>query len=390
MLRRGFAHFALVAVMAAAPAQVLAETGVTETTIAIGAFGPLTGPVSLYGYPVINGAVAVFEEMNDKGGVHGRKIRMVYEDDGCDAAKARAAVKKLVFRENVFAIHGGSCSGAIAAARDVIAEAEAPYMVLTAVLDSITAPVVKNIFTTTQPASADGRTMAAFAASIPGVKKIAIVKNTDDWADAHLSTIYPALAEAGIEVAADVVLERNASDATTQALKAKQAGVDAVLLVTYPNESAVFLREAKKYDLVVPFIGASSQMDMLAVAERTGDPAAVKDYYVSAYLTEPVDGEAVAEYAALYQKHFPQDKLQTLSFYGMSGAFAIVEALEKAGPNLNREGFIAALESLKDGDAGPAFCKVSFSAEDHQGCKEGHVWAIRDGKVISVGARWPD
>lgn len=383
------AHFALVASLAAVPLQASAETGVTDDTITIGAFGPLTGPVSLYGYPVINGAVAIFEETNDNGGIHGRKIRMVYEDDGCDAAKARAAVKKLVFSDNVFAIHGGSCSGAIVAARDVIADAEAPYMVLTAVLDTITEPVIKNIFTTTQPASADGRTMAAFAASIPGISKIAIVKNTDDWADAHLSTIYPALAEAGIEIASDVVLERNASDATTQVLKAKDAGVDAVLLVTYPNESAVFLREAKKYDLAVPFIGASSQMDMLAVAERTGDPEAVKDYYVSSYLIEPVDGEAVAEYAAMYQKHFPQDKLQTLSFYGMSGAFAIVEALEQAGPDLTREGFIAALESIEGGNAGPAYCKVSFSAEDHQGCKEGHVWAIRDGKVISVGNSWP-
>jgi len=377
------------ALLAGVSSAALAEPGVTDDTIRIGTFGPLTGPVSIYGYPIINGAVAVYNEINAKGGIHGRKIEMVYEDDACDAAKTRAAVKKLVHSSDVFAIHGGTCSSAVNAARDEIIASEVPYMVMAMVLDSITSPVAKNMFTTTQTGTLDGVTMVNFVKSIPDVKKVVIVKNTDDWADSHLSTIYPGLKEAGIEVAADIVLERNASDATTQALHSLEANADAVILVTYPNETAVFLREAKKYGLKGPFVGASSQMDMLAVADRAGGIDAISELYVSSYLLEPVDGEKMKEFSELYAKHFPNDKLQTLSFYGMSGAYAFIDALERAGPDLTREGFINALESTSDGFAGPAYCKISFSPENHQGCTEGHIWAVRDGKVVAIGETWP-
>ncbi|WP_011579826.1 MULTISPECIES: ABC transporter substrate-binding protein [Chelativorans] len=377
------------ALLAGVSSAALAEPGVTDDKIRIGTFGPLTGPVSIYGYPIINGAVAVYNEINAKGGIHGRKIEMVYEDDACDAAKTRAAVKKLVHSSDVFAIHGGTCSSAVNAARDEIIASEVPYMVMAMVLDSITSPVAKNMFTTTQTGTLDGVTMVNFVKSIPDVKKVVIVKNTDDWADSHLSTIYPGLKEAGIEVAADIVLERNASDATTQALHSLEANADAVILVTYPNETAVFLREAKKYGLKGPFVGASSQMDMLAVADRAGGIDAISELYVSSYLLEPVDGEKMKEFSELYAKHFPNDKLQTLSFYGMSGAYAFVDALERAGPDLTREGFINALESTSDGFAGPAYCKISFSPENHQGCTEGHIWAVRDGKVVAIGETWP-
>lgn len=376
-------------VLAALASTAHAEQGVTDTTIKIGTFGPLTGPVSLYGYPIINGAVAVYNAVNEKGGIHGRKIEMVYEDDGCDAAKARAAVKKLVFSSEVFAINGGTCSGAVAAARNEIISSEAPFMNMAAVLDSISSPVERNIFTTTQTASLDGQTMVSFVKSIPNIKTVAIVKNSDDWADAHLGTIYAGLKEAGISIVADVVLERNASDATTQVLQSQKGNPDAVILVTYPNESAVFMRDAKKYSLKGPFIGASAQMDMLAVAERAGGTEAVENYYVSSYLDEPVDSPKMKEYADLYVKYFPKDKLQTLSFYGMSGAYAVVNALEKAGPDLTRDSFIAALESINDGAAGPAFCKLSFSASNHQGCKLGHIWTLRDGNVVAIGQTWP-
>jgi branched-chain amino acid transport system substrate-binding protein len=366
-----------------------AEPGVSDDSIRIGTFGPLTGPVSLYGYPIINGAVAVYNEVNANGGINGRKIEVVYQDDGCDAAKARAAIKRLVFSENVFAIHGGTCSGAIAAARDEIIASEAPFMVMAGVLDSITDPLAANIFTTTQTASLDGVTMVTFVKSIPEVKRVAIVKNSDDWAEAHLETIYEGLKEAGIEVVSDVVLERNASDATTQVLQSQQANPDATILVTYPNETAVFLRDAGKYGLTGPFVGASSQMDMAAVAERAGGWDLVKEYYVSSYLNQPSDGADMAAYAELYKKHFPNDNLQTLTFYGMSGAYAFVDALERVGPELTRAAFIEALEATKDGPAGPAFCQVNFSAENHQGCALGHIWGVRNGQIAVIGQTWP-
>jgi len=72
----------------------------------------------------------------------------------------------------------------------------------------------------------------------------------------------------------------------------------------------------------------------------------------------------------------------------MSGAYAIVDALERAGPDLTREKFIEALENTRDGPAGPAACKVNFTPETRQGCRSGTVWTYRDGEIVNVGPTW--
>jgi len=365
-----------------------AETGVTKDTIKIGVFGPLTGPVTIYGYPILNGPAAVYKRVNDQGGINGRKIELVYEDDGCDAAKTRAAVKKLIYSHEVFMINGGTCSAPVFAAREEFNDNKVPFMTVATVLDKISDPVSPYVFTTTQPASRDGEVMVKFALSKPGLKRVAIVRHTDDWADAHVQTILKSLKAANVEVAADVALERNASDATTQVLKIKEQNPDAVFFVTYPNESAVFLRDAKKYGLGGPFIGASSNLDIMAVAERAGGLEAVSNAYVSSYIAYPIGTPELEPEIANYKKYFPNDKVQALTFYGTSSAYAVIEALRKAGPDLTRDKFVAALESLKDADAGPAFCKITFSKTNHQGCLNGTIWAVRDSKVAVIGPEW--
>src|SRR3546814_5932542 len=76
-------------------------------------FGPLTGSASLWGYPINNGAIALYKYTNAHGGINGRQLEIVDEDAACDPAKAVAAVKKLIYLDHVFIIHGGTCSAAV-------------------------------------------------------------------------------------------------------------------------------------------------------------------------------------------------------------------------------------------------------------------------------------
>ena len=99
---------------AAAGAQ---EPGITDKAIKIGIFGPLSGPNMAYGFDVVNAAKMYYDKINKEGGIHGRKIEYVVEDDRCNANDLVAAVKKLVEQENVFMLNGGSCSAAVVAAR---------------------------------------------------------------------------------------------------------------------------------------------------------------------------------------------------------------------------------------------------------------------------------
>src|SRR5947199_2119418 len=107
-------------VLAAGEPAFAQELGLTRSEIRIGTFGALTGPGYLYGKLVMNGVEAVFDEANAAGGIHGRKLELVREDDRCDPASAIGAVKKLIHQEQVFAMIGGGCSNATFAARDEI------------------------------------------------------------------------------------------------------------------------------------------------------------------------------------------------------------------------------------------------------------------------------
>src|SRR5258708_21298286 len=100
---------ALAAVVGGSPA-FAEEPGVTADSIKIGTFGALTGPGYLYGKLPMNGVEVVFDEVNAAGGIHGRKLQLVREDDRCDPTAAIGAVKKLAEQDQVFAIIGGGVS----------------------------------------------------------------------------------------------------------------------------------------------------------------------------------------------------------------------------------------------------------------------------------------
>jgi len=85
-------------------------TGVTKDTIKIGIMGPFTGNASTYSNAEM-GLMAFYKQINDQGGIHGRKIEVVREDTACSEAKGIAAAKKLIYQDKVFMLHGNSCSG---------------------------------------------------------------------------------------------------------------------------------------------------------------------------------------------------------------------------------------------------------------------------------------
>ena len=365
-----------------------AEPGVTDTAVKIGMFGPLTGATSVYGYPINNGPIAVYNDINAKGGINGRKIEIVHEDGACDAAKTRAAVKKMIFRDQVFMIHGGSCSAAVFAARDEFIDNKVPFMVMAATMDKISAPVNRYIFTTTLPGSLDGGLMLKFLTSMPNVKTFAIVKHSDEWAEAKATEFLKGYKAAGLQLLETVDLERKASDATPQVLRIQKAAVDAVVVLLYPAETAVFARDALKYGLKGPFLGTVSTQDLKDVADRAGSADAVTNFYTASFLQEGTEHPNMKPFADTYKASFPNDRLMALNFYGMSGAFAIADALKRAGRDLTREGFVNALEQTREGFAGPAACKVQFTPENHQGCRDGTMWTFRKGQIVNVGPTW--
>ena len=364
-----------------------AEPGVSADKIAIGMFGVVSGPMSFFS--VINeGALAVYKEVNDAGGSSGSKIDLRLYDDARDGTRSRAAVKELIFRDDVFLIHGGSCSAPVFAAREEFIDTEVPLMVLAATMDKITQPTAPTIFTTAFPASFDGEAAANFAKSIPNARRLAIIRHADEWGDTKVERMAPILAGSNLTVVADIRMDRGASDATAQVLALKEAHPDVVIFAMFTGESAIFLRDAHKYGLQAKFIGMTSAMDIEDLAQRAGGPDAVNDVYVVSFLKGPIGDPTMDRYTELFHKYYPNERLQSMDLWGMSGAYAIVDALRLAGPDLTRAKFVAALQTIKDGDAGPALCRLTFSATEHRGCLDYTMWTLRGGKVAAIGPVW--
>ena len=141
----------------AAVAQEAETTGLSPTEIKIGMFGPVTGPAYLYGKIAMNGAEAVFDQINAAGGIAGRKLVLIREDDACKPEAAIGAAKKLIHETKVFAIIGSSCSNSTLAARPEIEKAGIPFIQDAATADGVTIPVAKNIFTTQVTSTIESR-----------------------------------------------------------------------------------------------------------------------------------------------------------------------------------------------------------------------------------------
>src|SRR6185369_5095733 len=195
-----------------------ADPGVTKDTIKIGMFGPLTGPTAVGSLPLL-GAVAVYKNVNDQGGINGRKIEVVVEDDACDPNKTIAAVKTLIAQDQVFMIHGGWCSGTVLAIKPELARNPGlPFMVLGAASAAISTPVQANIFHPIATTNTVAKAMVDFALSKPNAKRIAIISHSDEWGKSHLEPVVASLKAAGLEPVETVYLERGGVDATSQIL----------------------------------------------------------------------------------------------------------------------------------------------------------------------------
>src|ERR1051325_3232633 len=329
-MRNAIARWSLALLLGVGAPALAQVPGVTKDTIKLGSFGPLTGPNYLFGKLVMNGVEVVLDEVNAAGGVHGRKIELLREDDKCNPEAAIAAVKKLIHQDQVFAINGGGCSNAAIAARDEIEKAKTPWVVFAAVADSVSAPVAPNIYTTALTASLESYAQLQFALD-KGAKKIGIVSMRDAWGRQRYEPLLQAFKAKGITIVADEEVSPEANDATPQALKLKAAGADAVIMVLYPKPAAVFLRDAWKLGYKPMLVGQTAIADPAAFEDQVAVPGATANFATISMVKYVPDDPAVEKRRKAIESKFPGDRLSTYNLFGIGSAKVVVEALKRAG-----------------------------------------------------------
>lgn len=357
--------------------------GVTADTIKIGSFAALTGPGYLYGKLPMNGIEVVFDEVNAAGGVNGRKLVLVREDDRCDPAAAIGAVKKLISEDKVFAIIGGGCSNATFAARDVLDEAKIPMIVMASVHDGITTPLSPTIFSVALTSTLESQAQLDYAIS-QGAKRIAVISMRDAWGRARYLPLIEAFQKKGIKPVLDEEMSPDANDATAQVLRLKAANADAVLIVLYPKPAAVFMRDAQKLGFKPLAVGQTGIADPAAFEDQVGSPGATAQFRTISMVRYTPEDPALDKWRKAIEAKFPGDRLSVFNLFGIGSAQVMVEALKRAGPDLTREKLVAALNGLTDFKTDVYGAGITCTPTDHR-CNKAPTWIAKEpGKPVRV------
>lgn len=328
------------------------EPGLTDKTIKIGMFAPLSGSNMAYGFDVANAARMYYDKINKDGGIHGRKIEVVLEDDRCNANDLVAAVKKLVEQDQVFLLNGGSCSAAVVAAKDYVVRNKVPMVMLNASGDGALYPPTDYIYGAFSISQyAVGGAMVDFAAKTLGAKKIAYVNHDDAYGAWNLEGSKADASAGSIDLAVESV-SPTITDVTAPFLKLRASNPDALVIVTYARPAALLIKKAAELGFNKPIIlSVTGTANLSQLADNVGGKDALKNFYIQDVLADLPGGPKIKWVYDMYKSSYPElaakpDHPQTYMPYGIPSAMSIVKALQEAGPQPTREKVLAAMQKL--------------------------------------------
>ncbi len=341
------------------------ERGVTPTEVVIGTSQPLTGPASFWGLPVTGGMDAYIKLINDQGGIHGRKIRLVALDDSYLPPRAVANVRELVERHGVFAIVGLLGSANAFAVRDYIVDNKVIWVNPLADANMWTGFKQKQYLFVTYVSYVDeGRLLTEYAAKTLGTATFGVFYQNDLFGKKGLLGVKRGAAALKARVVATVPYEVTDRDFSTHALKLRESKADAVVIYANPTAAALVVKEMAKIGYRPKLISTSALADpaMFALA---GD--VWNDVILAAYFPLPTTDPKVDEVVAAIAKVNPA--LARAPFNAAGGVSFVepfLEGLRRTGPNLTRDKFVAAMETIQNWD-GEVVRGVTFGPDRRQG-----------------------
>jgi len=339
-----------------------AENGVDADTIVLGQSCPLTGPAAELGTEMRLGAQLHFNEVNQKGGVFGRFIRLTTLDDGYEPDRAAANTKKLIDEDKVFALFGYVGTPTSNAALPLFTKAQVPFFGAFTGAESLRSPFNRNIFNIRASYFDETEKIVEQLTNL-GIRKIAVLYQNDAYGQAGLAGVNRAIAKRQMKLVAEGTVERNtvAVDGAVKSLVPAQP--DVIIMISAYKSIAAFVKAAKKAGYVGLFHNASFVGSRALAGElgKDGHGVAISQVMPFPFATRiPV----VREYQQLL-KAGSSAQVSFTSLEGYLAAKVFVEGLRRTGKDLTREKFIAALETMRMVDFGGF--NVNFSPTDHNG-----------------------
>jgi len=372
--------FVLMVSLALLPAFALGQ-GVTDKEVVIGLTTPLSGPAAMWGVTGF-GAKAWADYINDQGGIHGRKIKVILKDDGYNPARALANLQEM--KGQVFAVTALLGTAVVSACRDFFYENKItqilPYGNIRMFAD-YPKNKLRYIFVSYPDYEDEAGFFTNYALKSLGSKKLTLFYQNDDYGKMAIGGAKKALGEnAGkAELVSPVPYEVTERALGTHALKLKESNADAVLLYTTMSHAALILKEMGKVGYH-PKVIASFPM---------GDPIMYKiagEVWEGVYVASPAnsgvpgadrEADRVADILKKYDQNIAGKEY--LGVFGAASMMYVVEGLKKAGRNLTTEKMIEGLEKINNWKPEGLGAPVTFDRNRHSGVNGVRMMQARKG-----------
>jgi branched-chain amino acid transport system substrate-binding protein len=324
-----------------------ATRGVSDTEIIIGMMTDLSGVTAVQGSNAAKSIRMAFDDINEKGGINGRKVRFIVEDMEYLVPKAVQAMNKLVNRDNIFLSLASGGTPQMDAVLPMMLEKGVPSVFPLTCARSMYEPFNKYKYGQFSSYYDQMRACVKYFAETKGKKIIgSMYQDTDFGRDVHAGVV--AQVEAmKLKLGATSASRPTDTDFNAQVIRLKEAGCDLVCMGTIVKDTVIILQTAHKMGWDPDFCGQFATY-ATAVAEAPGEPA--EGFYsmspgLYAYSDDP--RPAVRDVGTRYKQRFGIE-INYLGEAGYAGAMCLIDALERAGRDLNLDTFQQAMEGTRD------------------------------------------
>ncbi len=365
-----------------AQAPVLAQS---QGPVKIGVIQPLSGSVAASGNYIRMGAEIARDWINGKGGVNGRKVELVIEDNKSDPKEAASAAEKLIVRDKVPAIMGAWGSSMTLAAMPKLEEYGVPMVVETSSAASITKRGNPWIFRISPPSEMEALGLEQYVSKL-GVKKADFLAVNTDWGRGAVSAFGDILKKKGESVGVVEYMDQAATDMSAQLTKIKGSGGDTLFVTTAVEQITLILKQAQEQRVVRKIITTGGSSSPTQLIKQAG-PAAEGSYHIVFFMPwfpeAMPDGKLAKAFVDEWAKRGHPFEGLTEGFRGHDGIATIAEAVRLAGKDDPKAVRDALWKVSISGVNGP----IKFDKDGPAGKESGQskpsifIVQVRDGKV---------
>ena len=379
-----FAALALLGLSTAQAQTQVPPQGVSKTEIVIGTILDLSGPIAAFGKQSRNGMQLRVDEINEQGGINGRKLKLLVEDAGYDPKRAVLSAQKLVNQDKIFLMAGHIGTAHNNAAMPVQFEKNVINFLPITAAREMYEPFHRLKYSFAATYFDQIRMALPSLIKEKGAKKVCTMYQDDEFGLEVMRGAEAALKVLNMELVEKTSYKRGATDFSSQVAKMKAGGCDLVVLGTIIRETIGAIGESRKTGFNPTFLGSSASYTDL-IHKLGGKP--MDGLYATMTSQHPYLDEAsqpLRFWANKYKTKFSEDPT-VFSVYGYSIIDVFAKAAQKAGTNLSTDSFIKAMDNMTFEPDMFGAPQSSYTATKRLGNELSRLSQITDGrwKVVS-------